>query len=400
MKKRLFASLLVILMVLCLTPTKSQAYASSESKMQLGASGIRPEDEVYFGSYMGNVIPWIVLSSSTLSETSVASGTSVLPLFSRYLLGDIPFYILGGGYYSGSSLQEVMETLFQAFPEQDRNAVTDTTLIGNSMYLGESNLTSQKLFPLSLEETTDFDSSLNVGFDPEGVPNNWWLRTSTDIIDDYSISVVGNSIAAHVHCIYAARPALNLDQSSVIFISSTVGGKALSGTGLNAIKTGAVSRWKLTLYDKDRANFSIKTTKYETSSISIDYSGAKTGESEYLSAVIVDEGRIVYYGRLLQLDGTTHGSSGQVSIDIPSGITLDSNTTLRLFNEQYHSDASGDPVQTDYSSALKSATLPAEIPATGDSALPALWVGVALAAIIGLCGSAIISRRASRADQA
>ena len=116
--------------------------------------------------------------------------------------------------------------------------------------------------------------------------------------------------------------------------------------------------------------------------------------------MIVDEGRVLSYCHLLQLDGTTHGSSGHVTIDIPVGITLDSNTTLRLFNEQYHSDAAGAPVQTDYSSALKSVSLSAEIPATGDSALPVLWIGIALAAIIGLCGSAVISRRANRADQA
>ncbi len=400
MKKRLLASLLVILMVLCFTPTKSQAYASSVGKMQLGASGIKTKDDVYFGSYAGDVIQWIALTSTAFSGTSVAADTNALPLFSRYLLGNVPFYSTGTGYYSGSTLQTNMNTLYHAFPAPDQSAVADTTLIGNSMFSGQPNLTSQKLFPLSLEETSGFDSTISIACDREEVANDWWLRTSSDDSNDYSISVIGNSSVASARSAYAVRPALNLDRSSVIFISSAVGGKALTGTGFNAIKTGAVARWKLTLYDKDRANFSIKTTKYEPSSISIDYSGAKTGENEYLSAVIVDEGRVLYYCHLLQLDGTTHGSSGHVSIDIPTGITLDSNTTLRLFNEQYHSDASGDPVQTDYSSALKSVSLSAEIPATGDSALPTLWIGVAVAAIIGLAGSAIISRRARRADQA
>ncbi len=400
MKRRLFASLLVIVMVLCFAPAKSLAYASTESKMQLGASGIKTDDEVYFGSYDGSVIPWTVLSSSALSETSVPSGANVLPLFSRNLLGHVQFHGTVFGHYSDSTLRTTMDTLFLAFPAQDQSAVVDATLSGGSMYSGQPDLANQKLFPLSLEETSVFDSTLNIAYDSERVARNWWLRTSSDDSNAYSISDVGSSYINTVRSDYAVRPALYLDQSSVLFISAASRGKALSGFGLSSIATGSVAKWKLTLYDKNRAGFSIKTTKYEPSSISIDYSGALTGTDEYLSAVIVDEGSVVYYGRLLQLDGSTHGASGHVSIDIPAGVTLDSNTTLRLFNEQYHNDSVESPILTDYSSALRSVTLSAEIPATGDSSTPVLWFGIAIAALIGLAGSAVLSRRAIRAHRA
>ncbi len=160
--------------------------------------------------------------------------------------------------------------------------------------------------------------------------------------------------------------------------------------------TDTASEWKLTLLDDSRDGFSIQSTALTDTAASIDYSGAKTGENEYLSAIIEDHGSVIYYGRILQLDGTTRGASGSATINIPSGITLDADTTLKVFNEQYHSDASESPIRTDYSSEFRSVTKPAEIPQTGDSTLPGLWIGIALIAVTGLAVSLLLSRKSKR----
>lgn len=81
--------------------------------------------------------------------------------------------------------------------------------------------------------------------------------------------------------------------------------------------------------------------------VSFSYSGAQTGTDEYLSAVVVENGAVTHYGRILQLDGTAGGESGTASLSLPAGVTLSGNTKLYVFNEQYNGDK-----KTDYASDL------------------------------------------------
>ena len=69
-----------------------------------------------------------------------------------------------------------------------------------------------------------------------------------------------------------------------------------------------------------------------------EYSNAQTGTNEYISVVIEDKGEITHYGHILQLDGTTNGASGTASLTLPAGVTLDNDTKLYVFNEQYNGD--------------------------------------------------------------
>ncbi|MBQ9162672.1 MAG: InlB B-repeat-containing protein, partial [Clostridia bacterium] len=86
----------------------------------------------------------------------------------------------------------------------------------------------------------------------------------------------------------------------------------------------------------------------------VSYSGATTGENEYISAMIKDSnGNVTYYGRLKNVTE----ASGQFAIDefdIPS--KMNDGDTLYIFNEQYNGDN-----RTDFASELKEVTIPSEI---------------------------------------
>ena len=340
-----------------------------------GAGGIYPDDKIFFGKYGTFDVPWVVLSSTTLSGASVASGTNVLPLLSEYLLGNSAFQESGSGVYSGGTLNAKMDELYfgtnKLFAaDVERNAVADTTLAKESMRRDvPDNLSLQKLFPLSYWEAESLawgSSILQAKYRnaPNGSAGLWWLRTSTtDYADCVDASGVVNDGDATSD--YGVRPALHLDLSKVLFTSAAVGGKTGSGA-LAAVGTGVTDEWKLTLLDNGtgsgRENFNITITALSATSAAVEYSGAKTGANEYLSAVIVDRGNVIYYGRILHLDGTVNGASGTATINIPAGVTLDADTQLKAFNEQFNGDRMiGDDhsrAYTDYASELLTVTAP------------------------------------------
>lgn len=158
----------------------------------------------------------------------------------------------------------------------------------------------------------------------------------------------------------AVRPAMNLTTTgnNILFISAAEGGKP-SG-GLKAISqdyTG--SDWKLTLLDSSRSGFSVSTTAVSTTDhggdIEITYSGAQTGDNEYISVLLKDSaGNPTYYGRSAALTA----ASGTVTVPVAAGLTA-GEYTLYVYNEQYNGDK-----MTDLASDLKSIPLTVEEAAT------------------------------------
>ena len=189
----------------------------------------------------------------------------------------------------------------------------------------------------------------------------WWLRSPGNAKNRAAaVSVMGVVLDGPLvdSDTYAVRPAFNLDIQSVLFTSAAVGGKvpaasggAYSG-GIFEIEAYNRDDWKTTILDKDRG-FAVSNVQISGSTVSFSYSGAKTGTNEYISAVIMTNGELTHYGRVLELDGTVNGADGDnVSISIPSGMTLDADTELYLFNEQYNGGENDDTKLTDYASAL------------------------------------------------
>ena len=266
-----------------------------------------------------------------------------------------------------------------AFSEKEQKAIAETEVVNddNPTYGTEGgDNTNDKIFLLSIAEANNdsyfADNNSRIatntayvagggkiggGMLGVGEADNWWLR-SPGIDDDVAAYVNDNggvrSFGPNVDfVITAVRPAFNLDLNSVLFTSAAAGGKSANGmdSGLTAIGNYAGNEWKLTLLDDSR-DFSISNAAIEGSTVTFSYSNAKTGENEYISAVIENNGEITHYGRILQLDGTTNGANGTASLTIPAGVTLDNDTKLYVFNEQYNGEENDDTKLTDYASQL------------------------------------------------
>lgn len=184
----------------------------------------------------------------------------------------------------------------------------------------------------------------------------WWLRSPGET--PFSAAFVHGSgkvcyYGEHYALVeYGVRPAFNLNLNSVLFTSAAVGGKP--DGGLTPISEYTGNEWKLTLLDNSR-NFAVTEKTVSGDTITFSYSNAQTGTNEYISVVIKDNGEITHYGRILHLGGTTGGASGTASLTLPAGITLDNDTKLYVFNEQYNGDK-----KTDYASDFTDIALTVE----------------------------------------
>ena len=277
-----------------------------------------------------------------------------------------------------------------AFSAKEQAAIAETEVVNddNPTHGTEGgNNTTDKIFLLSIAEANNGSYFANdssriatntayvagggkIGGYVNGVgkADYWWLRSpgkyddlAADVthkggVFSYGLNVYGENLAV--------RPAFNLDLNSVLFTSAAAGGKSASGmdSGLTAVGDYDGSEWKLTLLDEARNSFEISNATI-TDTITFSYSGAATGTNEYISAVVVDNGAITHYGRILQPRST----SGTASFTIPDGVTLSDTVKLYVFNEQYNSDK-----MTDYASQLKEISNP-----TVDTTAPKLSDGSA-----------------------
>ena len=173
-----------------------------------------------------------------------------------------------------------------------------------------------------------------------------------------------------------------------------------------AFASGA-RHWKLTLPDGARSGFSITTAACSGTTATVRYAGAQTGANEYISAVIVDNGSVAYYGRIKSLPVSAN-ASGTVTNHIPAGVTLDTDTVLEVFNEQYNGDRTSfdmmDPSRAyaDYASEWKLVTIAtatpmpttaAGIPKTGDDTPLVLLCGLLILSGAGLVAKRALCRR-------
>ena len=266
-----------------------------------------------------------------------------------------------------------------AFSAKEQNAIVETAVVNddnkddNYGTNGDGgNDTNDRIFLLSIAEADNrsyFPKGSNSRFSANtvyvadggklgsgmygaGEADWWWLRSpgfnnsmAAFIEDDggdvYEGNPVNNKTAA-------VRPAFNLNLSDVLFTSAATGGK--SASGLTAVQNYSGNDWKLTLKDSTRSSFAISNAKWSGNTLTFSYSGAQTGTNEYLSAVILENGAITCYGRILQLTS----ASGTANLSLPSGVALSDTTTLYVFNEQVNGDK-----RTDYASALLPIPAPA-----------------------------------------
>ena len=328
-----------------------------------------PNSYVYFGVNSGNSstpIKWRVLDADTANDGT----TSGMFLLSEYLLAsDVQFRYNESidNAYQGSAAQFwcglfLSNRLNFSTVEQDAMlGLVKTDSAEDDLYSiswGESSLTAtDKLFFLSVQELADYVG--NYLATPGMAATNtslsaseWWLRSPYAYVRTAVGTVFkdGNVRYSSAQNYWAARPAFNLDLNAVLFTSAAEGGKSdvLVDSNLTEVGTGS-TEWKLTLKDTSRSfNASASNTLVRVGeNLTVTYSGAGTGEKEYVSAMLADNsGNILYYGRIAQ-----NSANGTASVEIPSDLTAGT-YTLKVFSEQYNGD-----YKTDYASEFQDITL-------------------------------------------
>ena len=371
MKKRILSILLTLCMVLCLVPIT--VFAAGGAKAILpgtSAQSILKIDKSRL-SFAGH--EWWVIGQKT-DKSNNAPIITLLAVNNDF--GDVPFrtgsavpfenasrYSEDNGYYAnnpsdmsqwrkpneyaGSTLQQKMVSLAEAIPEKEQAVIRPKDITEG---ITGQEVKAQKLWALSHED------SIFLYRNSCTYAAKWWTRSSNEVYGygSWTIHPDGRSGSAlNVDYDAAMRPAMELDLSSVLFISAAEHGKVADLT--TPIAEYAGDEWKLTLHDSDRDDFTAKTVLVNGSVLEVEYKNAKVGDNEYISAVIKDaDGSISRYTRVVQLDGTTNGTRGRAAIDL-TGIDM-TGKTLCVFNEQFNGNH-----KTDYAGALREVKLTDEI---------------------------------------
>lgn len=397
MKKRILSILTVLALCLGLLPTTVFA-VDGDKTIMLETNGISSYDDstnsydyIYFGNWEAldkytttGPIKWRVLDDQT------NTGGDGLFLLSDVLFGKGNQY--GGGVcfnqdrssnvWQGSAAQKWCQDFYgSSFSTGEQGAVrattkTDAAYKATSVkppidFLG-SELKGDTVFFLSAEEVESSaygfinHAARLAYFGNTGNWGAWWLR-SPDKLNSAVAGTITRSPTSTAGSLsgnfvdndysYTARPAFNLDLDAVLFTSAAYGGKSASGmdSGLTAVGAYDGSEWKLTLLDSSR-NFGVTETDISGDpgdTITLHYTGATTGDNEYISVILAAESGVQYYGRIAK--ATT--AEGEISLTIPD--TLAEGTyTLNVFNEQCNGD-----YKTDYASAFETFTLTVDITA-------------------------------------
>ena len=327
-----------------------------------------PNSYIYFGVNSDNnntPIKWRVLDANKANDGTTAG----MFLLSEYLLASgVTFR--SDAYsrprsYQGSSAQawcHAFATTTDNFSSAEQAVmfgVTKSDSAEAELYKykwGTSSLTeSDKLFFLSIRELADYLVNYNSdklsATDTAQGKGHWWLRSSYGLSDYYAGAVLdkGDGYYFYITNLHSARPAFNLNSGAILFTSAAAGGKP---DGFNAVPKYIGKDWKLTLKDSSRSfSASTNTAKLKAGEgLTVTYSGAGTGENEYVSAMLVGKsGNILYYGRIAQ-----NRKFGTASVEIPSDLAPGS-YTLKIFSEQYNGD-----YKTDYASDFTDIALTVE----------------------------------------
>lgn len=198
---------------------------------------------------------------------------------------------------------------------------------------------------------TEYTRSKHASTDPD-MSGTWWLRTPGDAKNAANVFNAGNVFVRGSNVSnfdLAVRPAMHIDSSKVLFSSAAEGGKTSGEPGADAMKevgSYSGSDWKLTLKDDTRPVFEASLSSPETilkdGTAKLKYTGASTGENEYVSAVIEDaEGSILYYGNIVDNSSADAAASGEAAINVPADL-VPGEYKIRVFSEQCNGDLETD----------------------------------------------------------
>ena len=384
MKKRILSILVICCMVLGLLPTTAFADNDSVKKaIQIGTSGISGYDStnssydyIHFGTWNNSTVKWRVLDTKT-NMANAQRGDGFF-LLSKVLLGTGEYGGVEFDYttpyfndWKGSRGQDWCNDFYSrslSITEQKAVLATSKSDALYGMYYDASDniLDGDKVFFLSAEEAenaaygfTDDNARIANYGDSAYV---WWLRSPRRMNPDSAgtVNEKGAVIGEWVGQTNAARPAFNLKPDSVLLVSAAVGGKG-TADGMFKIPEYSGDEWKLTLLDDTRTFRVTETTAAGKpgGTVTLNFSGPRTGLNEYISAIIEGESGATYYGRIMKPTAADRQLSFTLPHDLASG-----NYKLHVFSEQYNGD-----YQTDYASRFQTVALTVEEAATEQFAL-------------------------------
>ena len=384
MKKRILSILVICCMVLGLLPTTAFADNDSVKKaIQLGTSGISGYDStnssydyIHFGTWNNSTVKWRVLDTKTNMPN--AREEDGFFLLSDALLGTGEYGGVEFDYttpyfndWKGSRAQDWCNDFYSrslSITEQKAVLATSKSDALYGMYYAASDniLDGDKVFFLSAEEAenaaygfTDDNARIANYGDSAYV---WWLRSPRKMNPDSAgtVNEKGAVIGEWVGQTNAARPAFNLKPDSVLLVSAAVGGKG-TADGMFKIPEYSGDEWKLTLLDDTRTFRVTETTAAGKpgGTVTLNFSGPRTGQNEYISVIIEGKNGATHYGRIMKPTAADRQLSFTLPHDLASG-----NYKLHVFSEQYNGD-----YQTDYASRFQTVALTVEEAATEQFAL-------------------------------
>ena len=235
--------------------------------------------------------------------------------------------------------EEVNNTAY-GFEEQALGTVTTATAISNTRKASATDMAKKvKMYGNASGVKVNNDMSL------------WWLRSPGEvgIAEDFAAYFVSDTGGVYYNgpvntAIIAVRPALNINQESVLFVSAAEGGKKTvnAGDGFAMADYDGAKGWKLTVKDTSIPTPAV-TAENNGKKLSVTYSGVKTGTNMYLSALLYNEaGKLINYTKVAKAETKGEGTA-EISLEnLPSG-----KYRVNFCTEQ----ANGDK-QTDYASEL------------------------------------------------
>ena len=253
--------------------------------------------------------------------------------------------------YGGSTLQQKLVQIANGLPAKEASYIRPRTLTGNDSITGPS-VSNQKLWPLSLEEynTIYVDAVCLYG----GQFDHFWLRTPGYGRDGERVRQCPGRyrVPSSADMFYnievdrdiGARPALNADLSSLLFISNA---DDASGKSSVSVENGFVA----TEEPAELVKFTMKHTDQKLNvyatwgqsrqtgeTLTFGYANATGGANQYISCILTNRyGDLRYYGKLVNSSNATSGF-----LSIPLAGVRDNEYTLSIFSEQINDSRSMD----------------------------------------------------------
>ncbi|MCR5684958.1 MAG: chitobiase/beta-hexosaminidase C-terminal domain-containing protein, partial [Lachnospiraceae bacterium] len=247
------------------------------------------------------------------------------------------------------------ETVYEEFSGAEQAAVCSTVKSNDPSYyvyegadLTGTNGAGEKLFLLSASEAETYFS----GSAARALDGEWWLRSpgsymndKATIVDASGLITPNMDVSDSYH--YGFRPAFVLDQSEILLRSAAEGDKSSAptdGSSFGSFLDGGTGAKKLTFHDSSRDWFTAGIAEASGTSIRVNYSGAKTGQKEYVSAMLLNPGGdIIGYASM----ATENSATGTWDLTLPSDLETVEGYMLKIFNEQKNGDD-----ETDYASPM------------------------------------------------